>query len=207
MTPSAPQGLAFGTYPWHAPTVDMPGLVGYMSKKLGYDPVTIRDALSDEVFRVIAESNAYMKVYPPILKEHQFNAPVINRQWLNGTGLYDIFADFIESLRDDIDLLRKRVPGVIGLYTDSLHMRRCCETGCYHFPVIDERHIQDVRAWRGVEDKTNRDMVMAGMVFSQGEALILPEAAHDLLLKPWQCGEDIFVHKMPPGMLLFLRSM
>lgn len=205
MSLSLARSTAFGTYPWHAPTIDMPGLVNYMSKKLKLHHDIVRDAVAYEVFRVIGESNAFMKVYPPILNTHRFNAGVVDREWLNDTGLHDIFSDFIEGLRDDIDLLRRRVPGTIGLYTDATHICRCCKTGVFNMPIIDETHIQDVRAWRGDADKTDWQLMVSGCVYSQGGALVLPELAGEHLLKPWQCGDDIYVHKLPTEMLVFLR--
>lgn len=202
-----PSELTFGTYPWYAPTIEMPGLVKYMSKTLGLHHDLVRDAVAYEVFRVICESNSFMKVYPPIMREHQFVAEVVDRQWLNGTGLYGAFSEFIEALRDDIEALRRHLPGSIGLYTDVAHIRRCSARGAYFFPVVDERHIQDVRARPVAKDATDQELVKAGCVYSQGGAMILPEMAGELLLKPWQCGEDIFIHRLPASMVRFLRSV
>lgn len=189
-------------YAWHKPSILLPSIATAMSKKLGLHQELVKKALSHEIHRVIGDVNAYVKVFPPISEEHHFNAKVEDAQWLKGTGLHQRFSDFIEALRDDLDLLRKHYPSTMGLYTGPDHIRRCCERDSYVFPMIAEGDIQDVELWRGERHMALDKMVRNGRVLSQGSALILPEFAPDYLLPVWADQEPVYVHQLPVGMFV-----
>lgn len=185
-------------YAWHKPSAMLPSITTAMSKKLGLHHNLVRAALGHEIHRVIGDVNSYAKVYPPIAEEHKFNAEVENKQWLKGTGLHQRFSDFIESLRDDLDLLRRHYPNALGLYTTPKHIRRCCEVDVFTFPIVTEADVQNVDLWRGEHQLSVEELYRYGCVLSQGPAMILPEFIPDYLLPSWADDEPVFVHQLPP---------
>lgn len=207
LQPANPVAQPTIIYAWHAPTILLPTITSAMSKKLGLHHNLVRDALGHEVHRVIGDVNSYTKVYPPISEEHHFKAKVEDKQWLKGSGLHQRFSDFIEALRDDLDLLRRHCPYAMGLYTTPEHIRKCCENDTFYFPIITERDVQDVQPWMGEKDMALDMMVRQGRVLSQGAAMILPEFAEDYLLPQWVDNEQVYVHQMPQSLLDYTRRM
>jgi hypothetical protein len=184
-------------YAWHKPTMMLPSITTAMSKKLGLHHNLVRAALGHEIHRVIGDVNSYTKVFPPISEEHRFTAQVDDTQWLKGTGLHQRFSDFIEALRDDLDLLRRYYPNAMGLYTTPKHIRKCCENDVFSFPIVMEADVQNVDIWRSEQDMSVDEMWRYGCVLSQGAAMILPEFIPDYLLPTWADDESIYIHQLP----------
>jgi len=187
------------TYLWSIPTTCVEALTIALSQELGIPRHYIREGILRDVLRVVGDWNARVSCYPIVSEEMSFNTPLLKKQWLLGSRFVEPYRDFVEGMRDDLHALGRHQRSIVGLYTTMEHLKHCAGTSAYALPIIRDSDMHHcLRYTESPEIRTPDD----GFVLSQGNSLILPELALDLLLPEWVDNEPVYIHMLPIGMRL-----
>lgn len=163
-----------------------------------YDRVVV--GIAWELLRLISEVNTGVQVCHEYKPHHRFQSQVImgnnDRYWLDENDNLDVFVRYIETLREELQLMKRNLP-LVGFFTTVARLRRAINLGAFTLGAITEIHDTDYvvnndRLAGAMDFKKATDehkleelsREAERLVYVQGDVIVLPEAAYWHLVDP-----------------------